>query len=172
MELLRNQLVEKYGIFAFTMVRCLIGTEGEMSSADFRRAISSLNCSLKPYEVNQIMAYIAPGDEVPVEKFLYVLKGSVLGYQSSFSERVFKLIQSSSSSNNNEQAVTWDDVLACVNSAQHPEVVEAMQEYAGPLYIQDPARVTFAEISSMLQDMFAVSPDTFEESMREVWQGL
>lgn len=172
MELCREQLVEKYGLFAFTMVKAMMGSTNNIPSAEFRRALSSLGCNLKPYQVNQIIAYITPADEVPVEQFLYVLRGTVppLDHKQPENVATFQRVLASIANRAGGAAINWEThVVSLVNTRDHPEVAEALLEYAAPVYVRDVQDVREKELQDMLQDMYAISPDTFARSMETVW---
>lgn len=150
----------------------MLGSDTTVPSADFRRALTSLGCNLKPYQLNQIIAFITPGDEVPMEQFLYVLRGTVPPLDGKQPEnmaayqRLLKAVEDRTSSAN----VDWEQhVISLVRSKDHPEVVEALRDYAAPVYVRNVYNVESRELQNLLQDMYAISPETFARSMDTIW---
>jgi hypothetical protein len=57
LETCRSQLVEKYGIFAFAVLREALGkkaTDGTVTLPDFRSVIHHVGVEMKLYEINQV----------------------------------------------------------------------------------------------------------------------
>ncbi len=176
LELCREQLVEKYGLFALTMVKAMLGSDTEVPASEFRRAISSLGCNLKPYQLNQIIAYITPGDTVPMEQFLYVLRGNSPPLDHDQPENfaamlnLLSAVENYARENSNSGRINFErHVLNFVRSDEHPEVLEALRDYARPVYVRNEDDVQIKELQNMLEDMYSVSPDTFAKSMTTMW---
>lgn len=176
LELCREQLVEKYGLFALTMVKAMLGSDTEVPAAEFRRAISSLGCNLKPYQLNQIIAYITPGDTVPMEQFLYVLRGNSPPLDHDQPENfaamsnLLSAVENYARENSNSGRINFErHVLNFVRSNEHPEVLEALRDYARPVYVRNEEDVQIKELQLMLEDMYSVSPDSFAKSMAAMW---
>lgn len=177
LELCREQLIEKYGLFSYTMMKAILGSNSEVSATDFRRTLTSLGCDLKPYQLNQIIAYITPGDMIPMEQFLYILRGNVPHLDRDQPEnlkclqRLLNTIEDNARNNSNSGRINFErHVLSLVRSAEHPEVIEALRDYAAPVHIRDVDNVQRNELENLLLDLYAVSPDTFARSMESIWE--
>jgi hypothetical protein len=53
-EVYREQMIARYGLFAFTVVKYHLGKGESMTLRDFRQALKDSGMEMKPYEVNQV----------------------------------------------------------------------------------------------------------------------
>lgn len=54
LELLRDKLIEKFGFFAFSVVKSVYSNIDEMTVQEFRKSISGLQIDMKLFEINQV----------------------------------------------------------------------------------------------------------------------
>jgi hypothetical protein len=165
LEACRSLIVDRYGILAFSVVQVILGTTGEVDAAGLRRGLASIGFDMKIYEVNQIIAFLTPTDKVSLEKFLYALKGNIVGFETNFIDKLYQYVKTETAS----ETISWSQILRYLNQEQYPEVLEAMYEYASVAYFADVNNVQFNELVALFQDMYAATPETYDESMRNIW---
>ena len=68
LETYRSKLLEEYGVLALAVFRYNIG-KGEMSCNEWKSRMSATGIKLYPHEINQILAYFTPTDNIDVTSF-------------------------------------------------------------------------------------------------------
>lgn len=163
----RQAMVERYGLFAFTVVRFHLGSNETIALRDFRQAIRETGIEMKLFEVNQIIAFTTPSSTaMSVEQFLHILKGHVLGFERSTVEKIFRSISSEIAHGDD---VRTEHILQAVDQQRYPDVALAIEKFADAVYPQHGVW-TLASFEALQHDMYAASPEEYAVAMKTIWQ--
>jgi hypothetical protein len=99
---------------------------------------------------------------IPVEKFLHSLRGTVLGYDKGYVEKIYTHIVS------NAPSISLDDVLARINSKDYPEISDGFQQFAS-IYSLQGQQFSKTEFFEIFSDMYATNPLLYKDAIKSIW---
>jgi hypothetical protein len=120
-----------------------------------------------------MIAYITPSSTlIPLDKFIYTVKGNMNQFQKSRINDVFQRIITVNelSENNTSERVKLDHILQTIDSSEYPEIYEALSQYISIYSIDGTNIYSKHELGELLQDMYAASPDLYEQSLKAMWK--
>lgn len=172
-ELFRLAVVQKYGLFAFTVVRYQLGREDCISLTHFRQALRSTGVAeMKVFEVNQMIAFTTPSTTtMSAEQFVHILKGNILGFDRFEAKKVFtRLVQSRGGGD----LLATADILAALHQERFPEIALAIKQYGEAVYASEDGSDQWTEkgLVDMLHDMYAADAQAYALAMKTIWKGL
>lgn len=68
------------------------------------------------------------------------------------------------------ERVKLDHILQTIDGSQYPEIYDAFSQYISIYSIQGSNVFSRDEIGELLQDMYAASPDLYNESLKAMWK--
>lgn len=164
----RKRVVERYGLFGVSALRFHVGLRS-MSCADFRSRIRSLGVDVKPHELSQIMAYITPSGVLLTDKeaedFFLVIKGHREGFSSSFVSHLFFTLCNDSSEG---ALLPLSSLLLLLDTDKHPDLMAGFTTFL-PAYCSTDS-LSLDQFIELNDDLYASSPDSFEELVTSVWR--
>jgi hypothetical protein len=176
-EKFREVLFQKYGILSFVFLKyeCYQITRNndynnhntnEVGLADFRNIINTLQLGIKAHDINQMIAYVTPSSTtVPLDKFVYNLKGNVNSFQKEKVNELFgKLVYKYEVT---DDKLKLNDLLDSINREQYPEMYEGFSQYVSVYANANSFGKT--EFTELMQDLYATSPDLYEETLKSMW---
>mmetsp|Transcript_26199 Transcript_26199/g.28575 ORF Transcript_26199/g.28575 Transcript_26199/m.28575 type:complete len:377 (+) Transcript_26199:59-1189(+) len=184
-EVFRDLLINKYGILSFIVLKYeFYQVNGgnndynnhhtnEITIIELKKIINKLNINIKQHDVHQMIAYITPSSTlIPLDKFIYTVKGNMNQFQKSRINDVFQRIITVNelSGNNTSERVKLDHILQTIDSSEYPEIYEALSQYISIYSIDGTNIYSKHELGELLQDMYAASPDLYEQSLKAMWK--
>lgn len=167
MENYRARIVERYGLFALSMVRLKMGNEA-LTFPQFREAVYSIGVNIKSYEYSQILAYVTASNTAlsakEVQDFIKVLKGNIDGYQESAVEAIFRKICAE------DGTATLFDLQGAIDTSKNPELVDALAQIYEAYSTGDDQTITLNAFHELHRDMYASAPQPFSSLLSSVWK--
>lgn len=121
--------------------------------------------------VYQLLAYITPSStdlsEKEVEGFLLLMKGHTEGFSAQAVSQVFFSLCNDASEGT---TLPLSALLCNLDTDEHPEIAEGLAKFL-PAYIGDDAgEISVHQFIDLHDDMYASSPNDFQELLRSVWK--
>lgn len=165
-ETYRAAMIEKYGLFAFTVVRYHMGKAEDVSLRAFRAALKDSGVDMKLFEINQIIAFTTPSTtEMSVTRFMDILKGHVLGFDRHAAVQLFAVITAIADG----YQVQTAHILQAIDQQAHPEVAVALEKYADAVYSEG-SRWQEDGFVAWMHDLYAANPADHAAAMKSIWR--
>lgn len=113
-----------------------------------------------------MIAYITPSATVlPIDKFLYTLRGTVQGFEKYTAEQIFHKI---SAQNGDKRRVPLTVFENALNIEEYPEILQGFLSFA-PAYSMTREDFNQDEFVEMMHEMYLASPALFHEAINNMW---
>lgn len=113
-----------------------------------------------------MVAYVTPSSTtVPVDKFIYTVKGNMNSFNKISASDIFTKILSKYSAND---TIKLDHIIDSIDVNAFPEIVEGFNQYLSVYAVSN--QFSKNDFVEFMQDMYAASPDLYEESLRSLWR--
>jgi len=173
LEKFRSLLIDMHGVLALACLRSKMGT-GIISCAQFKTRLASTGVKLALAEVNQILAYFSPTDDINVDSMVRMVVARTDGFSegghAAHAARKFTQLFGSSS-----ERIAFPQLVESLNFASpHAEVCEGLQEYLAAYAAESDALFGVDEFVAIHSDMYACSGGKYDALFEgdEEGQGL
>lgn len=154
LEKFRSLLIEMHGVLAFACLKSKMGM-GIISCAQFKTRLASTGVKLSLAEVNQILAYFSPTDDLNVDQMVRMVVARTDGFEAHASHAATKFAHLFGTSSDR---VSFQQVIECLNFASpHSEVCEGLQEYIAAYAADSDSLFGVNEFVAIHSDMYACS---------------
>jgi len=159
----RLKLIEKYGVLALPVLRFHIG-KGEMTCAEWKSRMAATEVKQFPHEINQILAYYAPGNTIQVDKFVSMVAAKTDNFSTA---RVLEIFAAKFGAG---QRTTGVDLLSRMNSGGFPEIHAGFEAFITG-YEGDDGLIGEEEFVTIHKDMYSTSPKTdYADMVDSLWE--
>jgi hypothetical protein len=113
-----------------------------------------------------MIAYVTPSATVvPIDKFLYTMRGTAQGFDKSSVEHIFHRI---AAQNGDKRRVPLSAFENVINTEEYPEILQGFSSFATSYSItrEDFNQDEFVE---MMNEMYLASPALFHEAINNMW---
>lgn len=161
LERFREQLLERHGVLALARVRYCMGS-GTISCAEFRAKIGKCEVKLTPTDVNQILAFLTPSNDLNVDQFIRMVVARTDGHNPAEIKAIFSSLFGSP-----DARVSYEDLVSRL-ADEAIEVTEGLKEYL-PAYAGDDASYGVQEFALLHSDAYACSGGDFLKLLPLLW---
>ena len=163
LESFRERLIEKYGILGLCVLRYGLGNSEFLSFNQLKNGIQSIGIDVKPYELNQIAAFVTPStEEIPTERFIEALKGNNSTFNPSPVEKVY-------AERFDGRNPSVSEVVDAVRCNEFPEIKEGLKQFL-VAYSTDKEILTKSQFVSLHGEMWASAPHHYPRVFVDTWQ--
>ena len=157
LERFRENLIERYGVLALCAARFYIG-KGIITCNELKVGINKTGIKLSPPEVNQILAYFTPTNNLDADYVLKVLVAKMDGFNEEYVRNLYSNLSSPS---------VLDAVKSRLNYDIHSEVAQGINEYISIYATND----NFSEDNfvQLHLDLYSALPAVFVDLIKALW---
>eukprot|EP01036_Dinobryon_divergens_P026673 gene26674-35349_t len=160
----RERLIEKYGILGLCVLRFSLGNSDFITFRNLKASISSIGVDIKPYDLNQIVAFVTPStEEIPTKSFIDALKGSTPSFEQRPVETAFD-----SRFLTEGPAVPLSTVIDAIRCDAYPEIKEGLKQFL-PAYSTDRETITKSQFVILHAEMWASAPQHYQKVFADAW---
>lgn len=157
LETFRENLIERYGVLALVVARFYVG-KGIITCNELKTGISKIGIKLSPPQVNQILAFFTPTNNLDADYFMKILVAKMDG----FNEEDIRILYSNLASPS-----VIDGVKARLNYDIHPEVAQGISENIS-IYGTD-ENFTVDDFVQLHLDLYSAKPSAFDDLIKALW---
>lgn len=157
LERFRENLIERYGVLALVVARYYIG-KGIITCNELKVGLNKTGIKLSPPEVNQILAFFTPTNNLDADYFMKVLVAKMDGFNDTEIRTLYSNLSSPS---------ILDAVKSRINYDAHPEVAQGISEYISIYSTNE----NFSEdnFAQLHLDLYSASPSVFNDLVIALW---
>jgi len=158
----RQLLIDKFGVLALPVLRFHFG-KGEMSCTEWKKRMAATEVKPFPHEVNQILAFYAPGNTIHVDRFVSMVAAKTDNFDDVRVQGIWNSLFGAG------YRTTAVDVLARMNSAAFPEIHAGFEAFIFG-YEGDDGLIGEGEFQTVHKDMYSTSPKAdYEALVESLW---
>lgn len=114
-----------------------------------------------------MIAYITPSATlVPVEGFVYSLRGTVQNFEKHVPENIFQRL--AAQSGESKRRIAFETFKHAINAQEYPEFLQGFVTFA-PVYSATKTDFSLDEFTEMMHEMYLASPSLYHEAMSHLW---
>ena len=163
LEKLREKLLSRYGILAFTAIRAALGND-TVTGKQLQLILADMGLEVSRADFCMILAFFTQTDEFEARNFMRnVIAQSPGNIEVSEATNSFK-------SKFSEGACSVDEIIACINYDVHADLATGLELYIGAYVDANTGLLTTGGFTLLHQDMAASSPSAYAVVINNMWK--